>query len=67
MGVNCNTGQGSTNKKGMLDGVDWIYRNDTRQSPEGLYYHDMNGMALTRRINKKSNKVVLAGDGSIET
>eukprot|EP00957_Ditylum_brightwellii_P012092 913843-Ditylum_brightwellii.AAC.1 len=38
-----------------------------RQSPEGVYYHAMNGRALAKPINKKSNKVVLAGDGSIDT
>eukprot|EP00957_Ditylum_brightwellii_P081224 6178636-Ditylum_brightwellii.AAC.1 len=105
MDVNCNMEQGSTNKKRLLYGFDWVwfyakgianilssadvqrtykvtynklepttfhvYKPDIiilfRQSPEGLYYHDVNDRALTKPISKKSNKVVLAGDRSIDT
>eukprot|EP00957_Ditylum_brightwellii_P143153 10907127-Ditylum_brightwellii.AAC.1 len=79
MGVNCNTGQGSTNVQKRYK-VTYneteannfaVYKPDRivlfRQSPEGLYYHDINNRALAKPINKKSKKVVLAGDGSIDT
>eukprot|EP00957_Ditylum_brightwellii_P109752 8371490-Ditylum_brightwellii.AAC.1 len=66
MGVNCNTGQGSTSKKGMLDGFDlvWVYAKGIANI---LSFADVKKRALAKLINMKSDKVVLAGDGSINT
>eukprot|EP00957_Ditylum_brightwellii_P128589 9809600-Ditylum_brightwellii.AAC.1 len=47
-----------------------VYKSDRiilfRQRPEGLYFHGVNDRALAKPINKKSDKVLLAGDGSID-